>query len=170
MELDKHIRLYDPAIDWTRETGTPLEWARSRDSSVKLRPGRAPVIFHCARLGRRAFTWCGAATDETEKLFRAFRACVRRVEHPTHTWQPQGVEGREYIAMTEAESEVYGIADVLEIGGLAWERSVLPTDCEGGYTPRPTSLLVLDATLQASLRAERGRATPAPTASEPEVA
>jgi len=66
------------------------------------------------------------------------------------------------------QADVYGFADQLEIGGLVYERSILPTDCEGGYTLRPTSLHVLDAALRASLRAAPSRDTPAPTASAPE--
>ena len=166
MELDRHIRLYDPAIDWSAETGTSKDWPASRDPRLlRTKPGRSPVVFCAVRLTRLAFRWVHEAPSEPERAFRAFRAGVRRVEHPDRVWTPQGAEERGYVAMTEDEADQYGVADHLEIGGLIYERSILPTDCEGGYTLRPTSLHVLDAALRASLRAAQSQGTPAPTAS-----
>ena len=167
--LDQHIRLYDPAIDWTADSGTPKEWAVSRDPKLlRTKAGKRPVIFHAVRLGSRAMRWIHEAPSEPERALRAFRAGVRRVEHPDRVFAPAGVDDRSFVAMTEDEADVYGFADQLEIGGLVYERSILPTDCEGGYTLRPTSLHVLDAALRASLRAAPSRDTPAPTASAPE--
>jgi hypothetical protein len=168
MELDKHIRMYDPAIDWS-DGATPKEWLVSRDHKLLvLKPGKTPVAFYCARLTRSAVRWVHESASEPERLFRCFRAGVRRVEHPDRVWTPQGVSERGYVAMTEDEADQYGIADHYEIGGLVYERSILPTDCEGGYTLRPTSLLVLDAALRASLHAASSPDERTPTASEPE--
>lgn len=169
-ELDKHIRAYDPAIDWSDHGGTPAEYLRSRDEKrLVIKPGRKPIVFYASRLSRSAYRWCSEAPTDSERIERAFRAGVRRVEHPDGTtWSPAGTDSRGYIAMTESESERYGIADVLEIGGLVFERSLVPPDCEVGYTLRPTSHHVLDAALRASHRAAQSRVPPASTASGPE--
>jgi hypothetical protein len=168
MTLDRHIRIYDPAIDWSESGGTPPEYARTRDeSALVLRPGKRPLVFSCTRLSVATFRWVSAAPSDVERLERAFRAGVRHVEHAEGMWSPAGVDGREYVAMTDHEASRYGIADILEIGGLVYERSVLPTDCEASYTLRPTSHLVLDAAIRASRYAERSQGVPAPTASEP---
>lgn len=168
MTLDRHIRIYDPAIDWTPDTGTPIEFATTRDeTTMKLRPGKAPIVFHAARLSRSTFRWVIEAASDVERLFRAFRAGVRRVEHPDRTWSPVGIDAAGFVAMTEAECDTYGIADVLEIGGLVYERSTLPTDCEAGYTLRPTSRLVWEASVRRCLRAAPSQDTPRATASEP---
>ena len=167
MSLDEHIRLYDPAIDWS-DGATPLDWLTTRDPKrLVCRTGKQPVRFSCVRLTRRAYQWATEAAGDAERLYRAFRAGVRRVHRADGTWQPQGCDDASFVAMTEAEADTYGIADHQEIGGLILERSLLPTDCEGGYTVRPTSLLVRGAALRASLSAAQNREQPAMTPSEP---
>ena len=167
MSLDEHIRLYDPAIDWS-DGATPIEWAVSRDPrALRLRAGKTPIVFHCARLSRRVYAWITESPSESERLFRAFRAGVRRVQRPDGAWTPQGADALGYVAMTDDEADVYGIADQQEIGGLIIERSLLPFDCAGGYTLRPSSLLVRAAALRASLSAGQSQGQPPGTASEP---
>lgn len=171
--MDVFVRLYDPAIDWTPETGTPADsWPTTRaEAELKLKPGRAPLRFHCVRLSRRSYSWVMGATDEAERTFRAFRAGVRRVDgRPEGAWAPAGVDARDFVAMTEAEAEEWGLADHQEIGGLIIERSILPTDCEGGYSVRPSSRLVWAAQQAQLLRAELSRAQQAATPSAPAVA
>lgn len=168
--MDVFIRLYDPAIDWTPETGTPADtWPVTRDSSViVLKPGRTPIRYHAVRLSRRAYSWAMAGGDDVERCFRAFRAGVRRVDRPEGPWTPAGTDGRDFLAMTEAEAdEIGGLADHQEIGGLVLERAILPTDCAGGYSVRPSSRLVWAAQQLSSLTAGRSQAGRAATPSEP---
>lgn len=163
--MDRFIRLYDPAIDWTSETGTPADtWPITRDESkLVMLPGRTPVVFHAVRLSRKAYEWAMSTPSEQERCFRAFRAGVRRVDLASGPWTPAGTEARGYIAMTEDEADTFGIADHQEIGGLVLERAVLPTDCEGGYSVRPSSRLVWAARQLSSLSAAQSRGERAPT-------
>lgn len=168
--MDTFIRLYDPAIDWTPQTGTPSEtWPHMRDeASLVLKPGRVPLRFHCVRLTRKAYAWAMAAGDEFERVYRAFRAGVRRVDgRPDGPWVPARTDALDYVAMTEAEADEWGVADHQEIGGLVLERSVLPFDCAGGYSVRPSSRLVWAAYQRASLSAELSQARQAATQSTP---
>lgn len=168
MAMDEHIRIYDPAIDWTIDTGTPPSWAATRKrEDLRCKPGKTPIVFRCVRLSRRAYSWAMEAPSEADKLARAYRAGVRAIAFPDRTWTPKGADERTFVAMTEDEAEIVGIADVEEIGGLVLERSILPTDCEGGYTLRDTSRRVLAAVLRVFPPAAPSPVTPAQTPSEP---
>ena len=167
--MDRFIRLYDPAIDWTPETGTPADtWPITRDESkLVLLPGRTPVVFHALRLSRKAYAWAMAAADEQVRGCRACRAGVRRVDLASGPGTPAGTEGRDYVAMTEAEADTFGIADHQELGGLVLERAILPTDCAGGYSVRPSSRLVWAAQQLSSLSAAQSRGERAATPRAP---
>lgn len=166
--LDKFIRLYDPAIDWSVPGGTPNTWPAKRDAeSLKLKPGKTPIVFHCARLTRDQYSWVMAAPSATERAARAFRAAVRRVDRLTGPWFPAGVDRREYTGMTDDELALYGFVDHDEIGGLIVERSALPTDCEVGFEVQPSSLRVWVAQQRTSLSAAQNQATPPATSSAP---
>lgn len=170
-KLDEHVRVYDAAIDWSDDAGTPPEWMDDRDpSKLRIKVGRAPVRFRCVRLSRDAYDWVNESHTEEGRLRRAFRAGVREVTLPEGTWRPSGVDERGYIAMTEDECARFAFADSEEIGALVYTRSKLPFDCEAAFTRRPFSLLVLGAQIRRSQRAAQSQAQPAPTASAPEAA
>lgn len=168
MDLDAHVRVYDPAIDWTEGTGTPRDWPATRDpKKLVTKPGMTPTTFRCVRLARSLYQWCMSAESPMERMHRAFRCAVRSVVRPSGPWAPQGLDARDYRMMTEAEADEWGIADQIEIGGLILERSILPTDCEGGYTVQPSSQLVWAAMQRRSLSAAQSQAAHAETPKEP---
>lgn len=162
-ELDRHIRVYDPAIDWDL---TPIEWSRTRDDRVRFKSGLKPTVFVCSRLTVRQEEWV-CAVDGDARFVRAFASCLRRVEKPDGTvWVPS--RGDSASPIGEDELALFSRADRVEIGSLIYEVSTLPFDCDYDFTLQPSSLRVLGAMESLSRRVELHRAEQAQIASERE--
>jgi hypothetical protein len=170
-DVFKAIRIYDPAIDWSDDTGTPFErYAKERDDKLLvLKPGMKPVVFSCTSPTRSMVKWIEQSTTEVESFDRAFRACVRRIEYPDGaSWAPAGVDTHGFVAMTEDEVHRFSRADVKEIGRIIWERRENPRDCVGGYTLQPSSQRPLAAAMLLCRSAEQSQRQQAATATRRE--
>ena len=111
------------------------------------------VRFTFRRLSRaQLYEFVEATTVEMRKLERAFMAAVIRIEggYFGDAWEPDGVGGRGYVSMSEGELEFLeerglSIATFVDIGGVAYVRSMLSPKAEPLYPLQPSSLLAWDA-------------------------
>ena len=164
--LDKFVLPYDPAIDWAE---TPIAWLKNRDfDALRVKLGQRPVVYHCARLAASQFASVHDVANEVERMYRAFRMSVRKIEWPSRSWEPTGVGSPGFSSMTEAEMvEHTDIPGICEIGGQIIEKVGIPRDCGVGFTLQPSSLRALDVALRLLRSAGQNQKSPPPTASEP---
>lgn len=155
------VCIYDPAID--SELSEVLEYGRERDiSKLKFRDGMKPVKFTVERMNRRVMLRyiCAAETDN-ERYLRAFACGVSRVTGlpDAPDWRAEnfveGVAGR-FRLITDEELERFEVADILEIGAVAYWRSFLRQGSAVTYPLLQSSARVYDMTMQGAFQSAEG--------------
>lgn len=112
-----------------------------------------PVKFSFRRLTRaQLFEFVESTNVDMRKMERAFMASVIRIEggHFGAAWEPDGSDARAYVAMTEdelahLEERGLSIASFVDVGQVAYVRSLLSPKAEPLYPLPPSSLLAWDA-------------------------
>lgn len=153
------VCLYDPAIDGS--VSDVIAYGRSRDlSKITFKAGQEPVRFWVERMSRRLMLRHVAAADsENERYTRAFSCAVVRVTglEGKHEFRPQqqlSTPVGQVRMVTEEELERFAIADILEIGAVAFWRSFLRPGNEASYPLLASSATAYDMMHPASLPAE----------------
>lgn len=168
------VRIYDPAIDWSRSACKAVDYARDRDASkLVARDGHQMTVFRYQRLTRSQWlSFVSRGTSDEDKAVRAFQCGVREISLPSSLWRPEGVARPDFVAMGEPELDALedrfeiGLCDLVEVGTVVMTRSMLPF----GYAPRfqvpPLSLGVWAAASR--LSAEQSQAGVAQSNTLPE--
>ena len=128
MQPLKVVRIFDPAfVEGTDRAAADIaDYGRTRDFSkvaALLKPGAVPVVFHVQGAKRSAWTLIRDTPGEGAQVQAAFKHCVKRVEnHPnlSPVWTPSG------DVMTEDELDLFDIADLEEIGSVAYQETHIP--------------------------------------------
>lgn len=133
------IRVYDPAIDSLNSN--VVEFAVTRDNKhIAFRQGEEPVKFVCQPLSHRMFLdYVSKATTDEERTYRSFAACVKRVSNygERGTWVPERDDAR---LLSDRDMEAFALADILEVGNVAYQKSMLPKAPPPRYQLAPTSV------------------------------
>lgn len=133
------IRVYDPAIDSSKSDA--VEFAVSRDPKhLAFRQGMEPVKFVCQPLSHKMFLdYVSKGTTDEEKTYRSFAACVKRVNNygDRGNWVPERDDAR---LLSDRDMEAFAIADILEVGNVCFQKSMLPKAPPPRYQLAPTSV------------------------------
>ena len=127
-----------------------------------------PIVFHFRRLTRpQLYDFVESTTSEMRKMERAFMAAVVRIEGGVFgaAWEPEGVGDRLHVAMSEDEIEALearglSIAAFVDVGQVAYIRSILGPKAEPAYPLPPSSLLAWDAHPRRSAEPSQDNAPP----------
>lgn len=163
----------DPAL--ARMTASELiRYASSRDAADLGALDGAPIVFTFRRLSRaQVYDFVEAASADLRKWERSFMAGIMRIEGGAFgaAWQPDGLDGRAYVAMSEDEiayledERGLSIACFVDIGQVVYVRSILGPKAVPRYPVSPSSLLAWDALPRPS--AEPSPADAPPSSVEP---
>ena len=141
MQPLKVVRIFDPAfLDGEAVAAGIGEYGKTRDFTklaTLLKPGALPVVFHVQGAKRSTWTQIRDTPGEGAQMQAAFRHCVKRVEnHPDlgAVWTPAGA------SMTEDELDLFEIADLEEIGSVAYQETHLPKAPGRRFRLSPLSL------------------------------
>jgi len=133
------ISVRDPAIDWEAMTEQEKwEYAETRAlEKVKIKPGEQPVIYKLREMP--FFLWAGGAVSAnrtTVDFSIAFRACLMSVTDLRDKRDPskyaageqelQRPNGEALLDLRTVEDK-FEPAIMLEIGAVAYERSLFPS-------------------------------------------
>lgn len=170
------VCVWDPAIDEDAMGGAAAmsAWAQSRDfSKLVFRHGEKPVVFYLRTLpATLAHAYLGSAVGDGEKLMRAFRACVVRVDNvktdnlSADVWEPARVDderprlSRIAEILTDAEVNEFDLTTIYEIGGVAHGLCFFPRTIEPRFVLPDLSAQTWDA-MRASRLAELAKTSAA---------
>jgi hypothetical protein len=123
------IASVDPAIDTERMTEERmLDYMRTRDvSKLSIKTGKNPTRFHVRPITQAQMLFhVMHGTSHEDRCVRAFASSVERVDGAwidgrECTWAPADTRER----MTAAELENFSLAEILDVGSVAWTRSFL---------------------------------------------
>jgi len=150
------LSLDDPALALVTASAA-VRFATSRDpSDLGELGGAAPVVYTYRRLTRGQRLFAEGAGTEAERYERSFLAGITRLsggffaeDTGLSAWAPEGVGGREYVAMTGDERDyleaVIGPAAIVDVGAVIYVRSWLRPKAVPLFPRPPTSLLAWDA-------------------------
>jgi len=168
MQPLKVVRIFDPAFSNDDGAASSVaEYAQTRDFdkvAPLLRPGAVPVIFHVQGAKRSAWTLIRDTPGEGAQVQAAFRHCVKRVENYPGlgpVWTPSGA------SMTEDELDLFAIADLEEIGAVAFQETHLPKVPGRRFRPSPLSLSAWVATASARQSADQSPEAAPPSNEKP---
>ena len=137
------IACCDPAIDTQKITDAGmLEYITARDvSKLPIKYGHRATRFVLKQITQQdmlGFVMHGATNEE--KHARAFRASVDSVQgawingrQESEPWCPTDRRS----PMTAAECELFSLAEILDVGGVAWARSFLGQRIAARYALPP---------------------------------
>lgn len=150
------IRVYDPAIDSLKSDA--VEYAITRDNKhISFKDGCEPVRFICQPFSHQLFlTYVSKGTSEEERTYRAFASCVKRVDNlDGATWVPERDDAR---ILSERDMGRFSLADIMEVGNVCYQSSMLPKAPPPRFQLAPTSVLAWEAKVRAeSHSAEQSR-------------
>lgn len=136
------------------EPGTLAKYIQTRDLSLlKFRSDKPKIVFHVSEIANDHWPWVvGGASDE-EKMERAFRAAVTKVENCIQLddvrvgdWTPT-FDGRNRKIMSDEDAYKFSPAERLEIGGVAWAHSFFPRRINGCFRLLPMLVAALERTI-----------------------
>lgn len=135
-EVLQVVSVYDPAIDTeSMQWSEIIEYARKRGNwrtSVKLAPGKLPVVYHLREVPNELwFSYVRAAPSDPIACLRAFQASVVLVENlPSRDgaridrYEPSFQIDRQHV-IADADLARFPRAAIEEIGKVAWDHSFL---------------------------------------------
>jgi len=155
LEQFEVIRIYDPAIDARASSQGVLKFSVDRDPKhLTFHPGKKPVKFKARRFNHHEFlTWVDLANTENEKFIRSFQVCVDSVvDWPSEgkSWMPAARSPGQSTILSPDEIGVFHITDLIEVGAVCYQRSMLPLDYAPRFVLPHTSARVWAAKEQAS--------------------
>lgn len=158
----KVIRIYDPALEQD-DIERLMKYGATREfEDAPIKPGARPMVFHLEPIRRKQMLdFVERATSEAERYTRAFQCSVRSVDDYTNpetgeqsglTWKPRNADRKSFEMMTESDLDAFDLADLVEIGGVAYAKAICPFGREPSYRVVRSSLEALVSRSAASSR------------------
>lgn len=144
------VCIADPAIDHGDPDTNVIKYVETRDMKhLAFDKVEKPKVYKCRPLTRKHLVnWVRKAEHPDETYQRAFECGVLSVSGGDikGNWKPRGSDKPTFTAMSQEELDEFDFCDIVEVGQVIYERSILPKHLPPRYG-QPRSLPVVLAAM-----------------------